>query len=356
MATKGLIPAKGRTGRYVAALVVVLTVAVAAFVALTVATFTAARGTPGFAVLLPIWLGVGALLGALVAFRLRHWWVFLAVMFVAAAGALTWGFLGDTHGDAAWIAVVTLMVGTLAVAVILIATIPRRGRALEQALDRCHFDGATLADLDASDLPDGAAPRVLRHRAAVRSAGLPLARDRHRVERRRRRARTDPALDRGAGLRRAPPRLPARRPGARRARCAAGPPVERVGRTPRAGAAPRPRRRRRLRQHGRRVGVRLPRARRGQRHAPARRRRQFPRGRQRGEGPRLADLPPGRAPGARAAGAQARPRHHLRREHQPAPPHVAPVVPRSRGGRRRPGRGDRARADVTARRVRRVHR
>ena len=36
---------------------------------------------------------------------------FVAVMVVATAGALTWGFVGDTHGDAAWIVVLALAVG-----------------------------------------------------------------------------------------------------------------------------------------------------------------------------------------------------------------------------------------------------
>lgn len=147
MATDGLIPAKGRTGRYVAALVVALTVAVAALVAMTVAIFTAARGTPGFVVLLPLWLGVGALLGLVVAVMLRKWWLFIVVLFVATAGACTWGFLGDTRGDAAWIAIVALAVGVGGFTVLLVTIFSRRGRVLERALDRYHFGGVYLADV-----------------------------------------------------------------------------------------------------------------------------------------------------------------------------------------------------------------
>ena len=227
VATKGLIPAKGRTSRYVAAAGGRCSPSrSAAFVALTVAMFTAARGTPGFAYLLPIWLGVGALLGLLVAIRLRHWWPFVAVLFVAAAGALTWGFLGDTRGDAAWIAVAALVVGTLFLAMLVVAMVSRRGRVLEHALDRSHFDGATLADLDTADVPARLAtsfcatelqsghqcflsPEIVTEWNA--GEGTP---GRH------------PPVDRGAGLGRAAARLPARRPRARRARGAAGPPVE----------------------------------------------------------------------------------------------------------------------------------
>lgn len=147
MATDGLIPAKGRTGRYVAAIVIALAAAVAALVAVTVAIFTAARGTPGFVVLLPLWLGVGALLGLMVAVMFRKWWLVVVVLFVATAGALTWGFLGDTHGDAAWIAVVALAVGVVGFTVLFVTIFSRRGRVLERALDRYHFGGAHLAEV-----------------------------------------------------------------------------------------------------------------------------------------------------------------------------------------------------------------
>jgi hypothetical protein len=147
VATDGLIPARGRTSRYVAMVVASLVLAVAAFVALTVALFTTARGTPGFAVLLPVWLGVGALLGLVVAAMFRTWWLFVAVLFVATAGASTWGYLGDTHGDAAWIAVAALIVATVGFAVLVVVVLARRGRVLERVLDRYHFDGAQLAEV-----------------------------------------------------------------------------------------------------------------------------------------------------------------------------------------------------------------
>ncbi len=149
VATKGLIPAKGRTSKYVAALVVVVVVALAALVATVVAVFTTSRGTPGFAVLLPVWLGAGALLGLVVVGAFRLWWSFIAVLFVAAAGAVTWGVLGDTHGDAAWIAVVALVVGAVVLGLLVLVPASRRGRVLERVLERFHFHGAPLADVRA---------------------------------------------------------------------------------------------------------------------------------------------------------------------------------------------------------------
>jgi Patatin-like phospholipase len=147
VSTKGLIPAKGRSSRYVAALVVTLLLAVSALVATTVAFLTAARGTPGFAVLLPVWLGAGALLGLVVALAFRRWWLSVAVLFVAAAGAVTWGVLGDTHGDAAWIAVACLVVGVVLLTGLFLVMVSRRGRVLERVLERFHFHDATLADV-----------------------------------------------------------------------------------------------------------------------------------------------------------------------------------------------------------------
>ncbi len=149
VATKGLIPAKGRTSTYLTALVLTVAVAVAAFVAATVAILTASRGTPGFGVLLPVWLGVGALAGLVVSVAFRAWWLFVAVVFVAAAGAVTWGVLGDTHGDASWIAVAALIVAMVVLALLVLLVVSRRGRVLERVLERFHFHGAHLADLHA---------------------------------------------------------------------------------------------------------------------------------------------------------------------------------------------------------------
>jgi len=53
-------------------------------------------------------VGIGLAVG------LRHVGAFVAVLVVAAAGALTWEYVGDSHGDAAWIAVLALLVGTTA--------------------------------------------------------------------------------------------------------------------------------------------------------------------------------------------------------------------------------------------------
>jgi hypothetical protein len=147
VARTGLIPAKGRTRRYLLGLLTLLTFVVAAIVATVVAVFTTSRGTPGFAWLLPLWLGVGALIGIALAVALRHVLAFFAVLVVAAAGALTWGFLGDTRGDAAWIAVVGLLAGTALLLLLLIEGAARRGAVFEHALDATFFGGRRLADV-----------------------------------------------------------------------------------------------------------------------------------------------------------------------------------------------------------------
>jgi hypothetical protein len=151
VATTGLIPAKGPTRRYLAGLLLVLTLTVAAGVATVVAVFTAARGTPGLAWLLPLWLGIGAVLGIGLAVALRHVSAFFAVLVVAAAGAFTWGYVGDTHGDAAWIAVLALVVGTGVLLLLLIVTVALRGTVFERALDAVLFRGRRLADVHAPD-------------------------------------------------------------------------------------------------------------------------------------------------------------------------------------------------------------
>ncbi len=151
IATTGLIPARGRTRRYLVGLLVLLTFVVAALVATVVAVFTAARGTPGFAWLLPLWLGVGALVGLGLAVALRRLAAFVAVMVVATAGALTWGFVGDTHGDAAWIVVLALAVGSALLALLFVERVARRGAVFEHALDDTLFGGRTLADVHAPE-------------------------------------------------------------------------------------------------------------------------------------------------------------------------------------------------------------
>jgi len=211
ISTDGLFPAKGRTGRYVAVLVTALVAAVAAFVAVTVAIFTTARGTPGFAVLLPVWLGGGALLGIIVAAVFRKWWLFIAVMLVATAGALTWGLLGDTHGNAAWIAVAALLLAVVGFGLIVVAIVSRRGRVFGRALDRYHFHGAQLADVGS------ARTRHVFCATELQSGHqcFPLAGACHRVERGGGHPRSHQALHRGAGVGGAAARVPARRPRAR---------------------------------------------------------------------------------------------------------------------------------------------
>jgi hypothetical protein len=151
VATTGLIPAKGRTRRYLAGILMLLTFTIAAMVATVVAVFTAARGTPGFAWLLPLWLGLGLLVGIVAALVLRHVAACLAVLVVAAAGALTWGFVGDTHGDAAWIVVLALAVGTGLLTLLLVDGVARRGAVCEHALDSVFFGGRLLADVHAPE-------------------------------------------------------------------------------------------------------------------------------------------------------------------------------------------------------------
>jgi hypothetical protein len=151
VSTTGLLPAKGRTRRYLATLLTLLTLVVAAVVATVVAVFTAARGTPGFAWLLPLWLGLGVLVGIGLAIALRHAAALLAVLVVATAGALTWGFVGDRRGDAAWIVVVLLVVGTALLGLLLTVTASRRGLVFERALDAAFFGGRRLADVHAPE-------------------------------------------------------------------------------------------------------------------------------------------------------------------------------------------------------------
>jgi hypothetical protein len=151
VATTGLIPAKGPTRRYLTGALAVLTLTVAAAMATLVAVFTAARGTPGFAWLLPLWLGIGALVGIGLAVAVRHVGAFVAVLVVAAAGALTWEYVGDSHGDAAWIAVLALLVGTAVLLLVLVVVVAARGRVFERALDAVLFRGRRLGDVHAPD-------------------------------------------------------------------------------------------------------------------------------------------------------------------------------------------------------------
>ncbi len=151
VATTGLIPAKGPTRRYLTGALAVLTLTVAAAVATVVAVCTAARGTPGLAWLLPLWLGIGALVGIGLAVAVRHVGAFVAVLVVAAAGALTWEYVGDSHGDAAWIAVLALLVGTVVLLLVLVVVIAARGRVFERALDAVLFRGRRLGDVHAPD-------------------------------------------------------------------------------------------------------------------------------------------------------------------------------------------------------------
>jgi len=151
IATDGLIPAKGPTRRYLAALLTVLTLTVAAGVATIVAVATAARGTPGLALLLPVWLGVGAIAGLVLAVKLHFVSALLRVLVIAAAGALTWEYVGDTHGDAAWIAVLALLAGTAVLVLLLIVTAAVRGAVFERALDAVLFHGRRLASVHARD-------------------------------------------------------------------------------------------------------------------------------------------------------------------------------------------------------------
>ena len=179
--------AQAATRRYLVGLLALLTFVVAALVATAVAVFTAARGHARLRVAAP---AVARCRCAGRARRSRSRCVtpaaFVAVMVVATAGALTWGFVGDTHGDAAWIVVLALRGRHRAARS---CSSSRRWRAagavFEHALDDALFGGRTPG----RRARPGHAPRVLRHRAAVGAPVLPGAGDRHRVERGRGHAR-----------------------------------------------------------------------------------------------------------------------------------------------------------------------
>ena len=147
IATKGLIPAKGRTSRYVAGLVLVLLATATLFVSAVVAVLCAGRGTPGWWVLLGVYLGVGLLLGVVLSAVFRLALLVPACVLVGAAGAVTHGIVGVAHGDAEWVGVLALWVGVGVLGVVAIRVASTRGSVLERTLDRFHFRGATLAEV-----------------------------------------------------------------------------------------------------------------------------------------------------------------------------------------------------------------
>ena len=76
-------------------------------------------------------------MGIGLAVAVRHVGAFVAVLVVAAAGALTWEYVGDSHGDAAWIAVLALLVGTVVLLLVLVVVVAARGRCSSGPSTRC---------------------------------------------------------------------------------------------------------------------------------------------------------------------------------------------------------------------------
>ena len=230
VATTGLIPAKGPTRRYLTGALAVLTLTVAAVVATVVAVCTAARGTPGLAWLLPLWLGIGALVGIGLAVAVRHVGAFVAVLVVAAAGALTWEYVGDSHGDAAWIAVLALLVGTVVLLLVLVVVVASAGGCSSGPSTRCSSAAAAWATctrptpatssappscnpVTSASSPPSSSPNGTRGRARPATSGSrprcgPRPRCRSRSRRSSSTSRASACTSRDRGDRRATPRLP----------------------------------------------------------------------------------------------------------------------------------------------------
>ena len=144
VATKGLIPARGRTWGYF----VTLLASVAAFVVSLVVTVTVVatvgRGDPTWGELAP-WYGAAVVVVAvalLVIPRLRAArrhappprapiLIVLTVVIIAAIAYVTHRLAANTHGTAAWVTAVACVIGVAVLGVVAIALVSRReiGRA-----------------------------------------------------------------------------------------------------------------------------------------------------------------------------------------------------------------------------------
>jgi len=160
VATKGLIPARGRTWGYVLTLVAVGVAFVIALVVAVTVVATIGRGDPSWGELAP-WYGAAVVVVAVVLLVLpriraarRHAppprapiLVVVAVVVIAAIAYVTHRLAANTHGTAAWITAVACVVGVVVLGMLAIALVSRRGAVVRRALDRFHFDGAQLVDL-----------------------------------------------------------------------------------------------------------------------------------------------------------------------------------------------------------------
>ena len=160
VATKGLIPARGRTWGYFLMLVASLAVFVVALVVAVTVVATVGRGDPSWGGL-ALWYGVAFVVIAVVLVVLprlraarRHApppkvpiIVVGLVALLLAVAFVTHRLAGNTHGTAAWITAVACVVAVALLGILAVALVSRRGVVLRGALDRLHFDGATLADV-----------------------------------------------------------------------------------------------------------------------------------------------------------------------------------------------------------------
>src|SRR5262245_1238155 len=160
VATKGLIPARGRTWGYFLTLVASLVAFVISLVVAVTVVATVGRGDPTWGEL-AAWYGAAAVLVAVVLLVVpriraarRHAppprgpiLVVVVVVVMAAIAYVTHRLAANTHGTAAWITAVACVVGVVLLGMLAIALASRRGDVLRRALDRFHFDGARLVDL-----------------------------------------------------------------------------------------------------------------------------------------------------------------------------------------------------------------
>jgi hypothetical protein len=160
VATKGLIPARGRTWGYFLTLIASLVAFLVALVVAVTVVATVGRGDPSWGDLAP-WYGAAVVVVAvllLIVPRVRAARrhappppapvvVVVAVVAIAAIAYVTHRLAANTHGTAAWIAAVACVVGVALLGTLAVSVVSRRGDALRRALDRFHFHGDRLADL-----------------------------------------------------------------------------------------------------------------------------------------------------------------------------------------------------------------
>jgi len=159
VATKGLIPARGRTWGYFITLISSGAAFVAALVVAITVAATVGRGDASWGDLAP-WYGAAVVVVVLLVLvpprvraARRHAapppapiLVIVAVVVIAAIAYVTHRLAADTHGSAAWITAVACVVAVAVLGMLAVALVSRRGDVFRRALDRFHFNGVTLAD------------------------------------------------------------------------------------------------------------------------------------------------------------------------------------------------------------------